>query len=569
MYMNFKRIFTAGLLCTFALSSCNDEMEYKEHTNYGKDYIELNFNNVGGLIADIYAKLDYDHGDFNGAMLASATDESQYTLESNGIYDFLNGSISPSNPKSTVWTNSYSGIQACNHYLEEFLGLTFPELQFNDDYNAQMFRYNNYENEVRFLRAYFYFNLVRQYGDVPFYTHAIQADEVNSLTRTSYKEIIEFIISECDAIIHKIPIDYSALGSVALPDVQDTGRATRLAVMALKARALLYAASPLFNTTNESDLWTKAAQANKALLDSCAQQGKTLNAYTAIWGTDNWTNNEAIFVRRIGALNNLEARNFPKGVEGGNGGNCPTQTLVDAYQMKETGKFWNEAGSGYDPENPYEGRDPRMNMTIVKNGDTKWPAYNTLPIQTFFGGVNGQPVAGATPTGYYLRKLLDPNVDFSSGKNTTTRHSWITYRLGEFYLNYAEAVFKALGTADATSSAFPMSAREAVNIVRGRTGVEMPELPVGMSNDEFWKQYTNERMVELAFEGHRFWDVRRWKEGDTFRTVVQMKITKNADDSFSYTRETVTRQWDDKLYFFPIPQSERMKNPNLTQNPGY
>ena len=568
--MKFKILFT-GLACVLALSSCNDEMNYREHTNYGKDYMKLNFNNVSGLVADIYAKLDYDHGgDYGGAMLASATDEAEYALESNVIHNFYNGALSPVNVTSTTWDNSYAAIQGCNHFLDNYLGLTFPELQFNDDYLQQMFRYNNYENELRFLRAYFYFNLVRQYGDVPFYTTEMTVDEVNTLSRKPYKEIIDFIVQECDAIVNKIPVDYSNLGSMALPGSQDTGRATRLTVLALKARALLYAASPLLNTNNETALWEKAASANKAVLDSCAKYNRKLIAYTEIWGTNNWNSNEALFVRRIGDLNNLESRNFPAGVEGGNSGNCPTQTLVDAYQMKATGKFWNESGSGYDSANPYEGRDPRFEMTIVKNGEAGWPFYNKLSIQTYFGGANGEPVAGATPTGYYLKKLLDKNVDFSSGRSTKTRHSWVTYRLGEFYLNYAEAVFKVLGSADASSSTYPMSAREAVNVVRGRTGVEMPPLSAGLSNDEFWKQYTNERMVELAFEGHRFWDVRRWKEADKyFKSITQMKITKNVDDTYNYERKVVSRMWDDKLYFFPIPQSERMKNTNLTQNTGY
>lgn len=569
--MKFKIALT-GLVCSIVLASCNDEMNYKEHTNYGKEYIELNFDNVSGLISDIYAKLDYDHGNFGGAMLASASDEAEHASESNEIHDFYNGAWSPTNAKSSVWTTCYTAIQSCNSYLKEYLGLTFPELQLNDDYLQQMFRYNNYENEVRFLRAYFYFNLVRQYGDVPFFTEVITTNEVNSLSRTSYKEIINFIIQECDAIMNKIPVDYSNLGSMALPTSQDTGRATRLTVLALKARALLYSASPLFNTNNDSELWEKAAYANKAVLDSCSKYGITFKdkVYTDIWGPDSWNNREAIFVRRIGSLNNLESRNFPIGVEGGNSGNCPTQNLVDAYQMKATGKFWDEEGSGYDASNPYEGRDPRFEMTIVKNGDTGWPSYNTLPIQTYFGGANGEPISNATPTGYYLKKLLDKNVDFSGGKSTRTRHSWITYRLAEFYLNYAEAVFNYLGSADATNSEFTKSAREAVSDVRARTGVEMPPLNIGLSEDEFWKRYTNERMVELAFEGHRFWDVRRWREGEKFQSITEMKIiTKSGDGTYSYTRNVKQRGWKDKWYFFPIPQSEIMKNRNLTQNPGY
>lgn len=115
---------------------------------------------------------------------------------------------------------------------------------------------------------------------------------------------------------------------------------------------------------------------------------------------------------------------------------------------------------------------------------------------------------------------------------------------------------------------FGVSANDMVNKTRIR--VKMPEFPTGMTNANWWKKYKNERMVELAFEGHRFWDVRRWKEADTyFKSIDEMKITKNSDGSFKYTRNTVSRQWDDKMYLFPIPQSERGKNPNLVQNPGW
>lgn len=572
--MKFDKLHKLIIAITsiFLFTSCNEQMEYRENQNYQKDYIQLNFSNVGGLISNIYAQLDYDFGNYDGAMLASASDEAEYAWESSSIHDFYNGSWGPSNPKASVWNSSYAAIQDCNLFLEEYLGLTFPELALNDDYEAQMYRYRNYENEVRFLRAYFYFNLIRQYGDVPFYTKVMTPDEVNTLTRTPYENIVQFIVDECDAIVDKIPVDYTKLGSMAIPGSQENGRANRIAVLALKARTLLYAASPLFNKDNNKELWHQAALANKAVIDSSLVHGYRLEDYTQIWGPHNWESKEAIFVRRLtetSGSNILESRNFPIGVEGGNSGNCPTQTLVDAYQMKATGKFWNDPGSGYDPVNPYAGRDPRFNMSIVKNGDTNWPFYNTLPIQTYFGGANGEPISGATPTGYYLKKLLDSSIDLRPGKETRSRHSWITYRLGEFYLNYAEAVYNYLGSADATSSEFLMSAREAVNVIRGRHGVEMPALEAGLSNDKFWEFYTNERMVELAFEGHRFWDVRRWKEGQKFSSIDRMKITRNADNTYSYKRESVNRLWDDKMYFFPIPQSELLKNDNLTQNPGY
>ena len=357
----------------------------------------------------------------------------------------------------------------------------------------------------------------------------------------------------------------------------ETGRANKRAVLALKARAALYAASPLFNTNNDVELWHRAAMANKELIDNCeAAKMKLIDDYSALWSASSYSDalDELIFGRRATrTTNSFEGYIFPIGLENCKGGNCPTQTLVDAYEMQATGLRPDETAD-YDSSQPYyEGRDPRFYLTIAKNGDEKWPNWNTTPLQTYQGGVNAEPLSGGTPTSYYLKKYCQTAVDLRSSTASTTYHTWITFRLGEFYLNYAEALFKYLElsghekAADITTDEFTMSAAAAVKKVRDRA--KMPGFPTGMANDAFWKKYQNERMVELAFEGHRFWDVRRWKEGDKhFKSITEMKISKNAD-TYTYTRKTVNRQWDDKMYLFPIPQSERSKNPNLTQNPGW
>lgn len=202
------------------------------------------------------------------------------------------------------------------------------------------------------------------------------------------------------------------------------------------------------------------------------------------------------------------------------------------------------------------------------------PNWNTTPLQTYQGGLNGQPITGGTPTGYYLKKLCHGDIDLRDNSTyKSDNHTWVTFRLAEFYLNYAEALFKYLGGADEVSSEFvdkdgeQVTARKMASKTRTRVG--MPEFPYSMTNEAFWTKYQNERMVELAFEGHRFWDVRRWKEADKFFTKIDvMKITDNGD-SYTYNRETVTRMWNDKMYLFPIPRTEIMKNPNLTQNTGW
>ena len=552
--MKLKYIFVS-ISCMLAFSACNEEMDYHEYTVYGKEYVFTDFTRTNGFVTNIYSYLDYDLPSENS--LCSASDESESAWSWSAIHDFYNGSWSSLNPISQ-W-NYYSAIRAANYYLAEAPNADFSELKFDKDYQAQMNRFNRYQYEVRLLRAYYYFMLVRAYGDIPFTTEVLTEDEANSMTRTSAATVFDFIVSECDAVAEKLPVNYSNLtddaSSIGSPE---TGRVNRGTALALKARTLLYKASPLFNTNNDLSLWKKAAQASKDVIDYCAANSIKLGKYAALWGTDNWKASEMIFVRRVGDINGPEVYNYPMGMENGNSGNCPTQTLVDAYEMKTTGDAWDKPGSGYDPQNPYANRDPRLALTIAVNG-TKWPNTNPNTLETYIGGRNGLPISGATPTGYYLKKYLDGTIDISSATSSGgKRHSWITFRLGEFYLNYAEA----------TSAEFVMSASSAVSVVRNREDVKMPPFPTGLSNDDFWAKYKRERMVELAFEGHRFWDVRRWKEGSLLKNILRMEITKNGD-SYTYKRVTKARIWDDKMYLFPIPDVERRKNPKLTQNPGW
>lgn len=570
--MKLNKIIIVVLGCLI-FTSCGDKMDYNEYNVYDKDYITKNFTLVGDLMTAIYRQVDYDFGnDYSGAILGSATDESEYAVSGNDIEDFYNGSWSPSNAKSTIWSDSYTGIADCNLVLKEFQGLTFDELTLNSDYDQQMYRYHNYKYEARFWRAYFYFNLVRQYGAVPLITENMTTDEKNSAARTSSDSIFNYIISECDGIKDSITADYANLGANAL-NVVETGRANNLAVLALKARAALYWASPLFNPGNDKERWHKAALYTKQLIDACAvRKMKLAKTYNSLWAVDNYSNVnitcEIIFGCRVGSISTFEKYNYPVGIEGGNGGNCPTQTLVDAYEMQSTGLGINEPGSGYVESNPYKGRDPRLTLTIAKNGD-EWPSVYKSELQTYYGGINAQPLTGGTPTGYYLKKYCHEAINLASNsKYKADNHTWITFRLGEFYLNYAEAVYKFFGDPYSTSSEFKMSAVESMDKTRERAN--MPDVPAGLTNDAFWTKYKNERMVELAFEGHRFWDIRRWKEADKyFKNIQEMKLTKSDDGTITYKRNSVSRQWTDKMYLFPIPQSEIMKNKNLTQNPGW
>lgn len=582
--MKAKYIFS-GLLALTLVSSCSDKMDYNETNIKDRNYIIQTFGQVGGLMTEIYNHLDYDFGQgYGGAMLASATDESVFSRSGGSIETFYNGSWSPTNSQGSLWSDMYDGIRTCNEVLKNFQELTFDAYKYNADYPQQMFRYQNYKWETRFCRAYFYFNLVRRYGGVPIIDMDMNAEEVNNQPRKSSDEVFDYIISECDAVKDSIVKDYSDLGSNTL-GAPDDGRVNDLTVMALRARAALYWASPLFNPKGDKERYHQAALYTKALLDSCERRGMHLDKnYADLWDTKNYSDaekkSEIIFGRRIygtatnaGDDNTVERYNYPIGIEGGSSAsNCPSQNLVDAYEMQKSGKGIHETGSGYDADNPFAGRDPRLAMTIAKNGD-KWPAAYKTALQTYEGGINGLPLVGATPTGYYLRKLCHGDIDLrAKSKKKGDYHTWVTFRMGEFYLNYAEAVFKYLGSATATTSDLPMSANAAIDKVRERAG--MPDFPSNISAGDFWKKYTNERFVELAFEGHRFWDVRRWKEAPTyFKNIRESKITKNDDGTFTYRIETVTRDWDDKYYLFPIPVSVMLKHQQYgkawEQNPGW
>lgn len=548
--MKIKNIWSL-VAAAVVLVSCGDKMDYKEYSVYDEDYVKTTFARSAGLVTSAYNDLDYDFGNYSGALLASATDEAVYSHSGNAIEKFYDGGWSASsNNDASLWTKCWRGISYANLFLDKFKDETFEDYILDLDYKAEIHQYQNLQYEARFLRAYYYFLLVRSFGGVPLITANLDANEANTQPRVSSDEIFQFIISECAAIQDLIVKDYSDLGNLQLKSKNETGRANNLAVLALKARAALYYASPLFNATGDKERWHQAALANKELIDECKGRGmKLTNDYGSLFQKDNWQNSEeCIFVRRIvSASNTFEKYNFPIGLENAGGGNCPTHNLVEAYE---------------------EG-DIRLEATVAQNGE-QWP-NNTL--ETFIGGANGQPIAYATPTGYYLKKYVNKSLTIGASNATTERHHWVMFRLGEFYLNYAEAMLNYTGGGYETASGLSMTAAQAVNVVRTRA--KLANIAADLSASQFAERLENERFVELAFEGHRFYDLRRWKKaGDAkYRTIKTMQITKNADGTFNYNVQTdaQTRSyWDDKMYLFPIAQSEILKSGGaLTQNPGW
>ncbi|MBQ9524508.1 MAG: RagB/SusD family nutrient uptake outer membrane protein [Bacteroidaceae bacterium] len=552
-------LFCASL-CGF-LTSCAD-LEYTEETTRDEEWTYSYYaDGIKNLVFDVYAQVYNNEFESNSAtFLAGATDEAQYALETGAINGYINGSWSPANPYSGTWTRAYTAIADVNMYLEKIEQTDISEWKYNGQYENWIAQMELFPYELRFLRAYFYFELFKTYGDVPLVTTTLTNEQANSIHRTKADTIVKFIVDECDAIAPYLPVTYvTEVGA-------EIGRATRLAAFALKARTLLYAASPLHNPTNDKTKWAKAAEACKYILDNASTWELKLSSYGSLWGHDAFQNPELIFGIGRGESNTFEMANYPIGVENGSSGNCPSQSLVDQYEYQDNGETFAHRYPGdinLNTNDPYEGLDPRFALTVIKNGD-EWPTNGAQKkvIETFAGGFNAAPKYGATSTGYYLRKYVDGACVTTADNQTRRRHTWIIFRLGEFYLDYAEAVFNATGSAN--DRTYGMSANEAINVLRNRSDIQMPKFTE--EGDAWVARYERERLVELAFENHRFWDVRRWKKGLQYFKNVQVA---NISNSLMLTRSTNTREWDDKYYLYPIPQSERKKNPNLTQNEGW
>ena len=552
-------LFCASL-CGF-LTSCAD-LEYTEETTRDEEWTYSYYaDGIKNLVFDVYAQVYNNEFESNSAtFLAGATDEAQYALETGAINGYINGSWSPANPYSGTWTRAYTAIADVNMYLEKIEQTDISEWKYNGQYENWIAQMELFPYELRFLRAYFYFELFKTYGDVPLVTTTLTNEQANSIHRTKADTIVKFIVDECDAIAPYLPVTYvTEVGA-------EIGRATRLAAFALKARTLLYAASPLHNPTNDKTKWAKAAEACKYILDNASTWELKLSSYGSLWGHDAFQNPELIFGIGRGESNTFEMANYPIGVENGSSGNCPSQSLVDQYEYQDNGETFAHRYPGdinLNTNDPYEGLDPRFALTVIKNGD-EWPTNGAQKkvIETFAGGFNAAPKYGATSTGYYLRKYVDGACVTTADNQTRRRHTWIIFRLGEFYLDYAEAVFNATGSAN--DRTYGMSANEAINVLRNRSDIQMPKFTE--EGDAWVARYERERLVELAFENHRFWDVRRWKKGPQYFKNVKVA---NISNSLMLTRSTNTREWDDKYYLYPIPQSERKKNPNLTQNEGW
>lgn len=228
------------------------DLDYNEASNRDEDWTYNSpLNGVKALVYDVYAQMPSEFKDDsygNGALIASATDESEFALSFSPIHKYFNGGWTPSNPFSTTWDRSYRAITQVHMYLERIHKIDLSDYKYDPDYQTMVQQFEIFPYELRFLRTYFYFELVRAYGDVPLVTTTLTNEQANSVERTPAKDVFKFIINELDAVAEYLPVSYNDIPG------QEIGRATRGAALALKARVLLYQASPLFNTDNNKEL---------------------------------------------------------------------------------------------------------------------------------------------------------------------------------------------------------------------------------------------------------------------------------------------------------------------------
>lgn len=556
--MFIKNICTM-LTAVVCLSGCN-YLDFDESEGKTQEEAYSYFDNITRMTSAVYRKVPVDYGVIGGALREAATDNAVYTWDNNAVYQIYSDAWSPILLVDDQWSSFYEVIHDANSFLENYTEENLKRFEWDPNYPDNMAKARMYINEVKVLRALYHFELAKRYGDVPLMTRTYSLNEINHIEKTSFDKIIEFVVNEIDAVANKLPEDQVEF-------YKEDGRVTKGAALAIKARALLYAASPLFAGTGDASAkWQAAA---KAAYDVIALNRYSLpninddDLYKKEGGNIVLDSPQLIFEVRSTAKSDFEARNLPIGFEGANGGNTPTQNFVDDFEMADGVTFdWNNpdhvANMYYDSKGKPT-RDPRLYLNVICDGMT----YMKTKVEPLEGGKHGLPITGATMTGYYLKKLMNETVSLDPVKPVKKEHHFPTYRYAEILLNYAEAMNEWIGP-DATDAekGCPMTARDALNEVRAAANMKaITDTDAG----EFRKKVRKERRIELAFEDHRFWDIRRWKIG----FVVEQIYGVNKIDGAYQKKIVQNRVWKDKMYLYPIPQNEIYVNGNLTQNPGW
>ncbi|MFD2164553.1 RagB/SusD family nutrient uptake outer membrane protein [Paradesertivirga mongoliensis] len=543
-----------------------------------------------------------------------ASDELEMSYEPSFSNNLNSGTWNQSTYTHDAWSHYYIALRKANVFIENIDklpvgGLVTEELK------------QRWKAEAIFLRAFYHFLLIRLYGPVPIMDKSVSLGaDYNSITRQPIDKCVAFIVDNCDAALAALPAKW-----IAGSNAGEFGRPTKASALALKSRVLLYMASPLWNGNPDvanlsnkdgvklfpafsADRWKAAADAARECIVQSESAGYKLYRSAGNDPVANYQetfyidyNDEVLFARPHAGYYDFDIYSEPRGMPGiGFSLNSPTQEIVDEYEMAATGQRpilgYNadkspiiNPGSGYvetgntatetsyyvaGTRNMYVGRDPRFYASIMFTGAKfKWdaPHNRTTPLEFWKGGLDGRPTnnqGNYSETGYLLKKLTHPA--YQRIGHSGPHRNWIFFRLGEQYLNYAEALNEAEG---------PIAdVYKYINLIRRR--VNMPDLPSGLSKEAMRDAIRHERRIELAFETHRFFDTHRWKIAEvtdnTFIHGLQVdflypgNIPFTMSDNAFYVRTPVEKRvFDKKHYLWPIPLYELEKNKNLVQNPGW
>jgi len=542
--MNILKIY-AGLGLLITLFSCNKKLDLKPLSSFSDENVwsdprlaELFLNHVYDTAVFTYADAGFGWG--------AQTDElySNFNWVQEDIY--VTGAATPDNQSATslnYWGRLYSAIRYINIFFEKA-----PQLPVEGNEE----RIERLYGEAYFLRATAYFELLKRFGGVPLITKVYNVDDlVFDESRASWDETKEFILADLEEAMKRLPSRY--------PDDQN-GRATLGAAGALKSRLLLYAASAGFNASNDPERWQAAKVAAKAVIDmGYALHGKAADGtYNNVFY--DFFNSEVIFSRvyngnvKEDRFNTVDRDLSPNGYNGYAAYN-PIQQMVDDFEMADGSTFsWENPGQA---AAPYDNREPRFYSVILANDQP----FRNRSTQFYEGGDDspGSPFApwNASKTRYCVRKMVFENHDWDAIESRTTQ--WVVYRLSEIYLNYAEAC-AALGE-DGEALVY-------LNKVRTEKG-GLPAL--NASGEVLKERIRHERRIELCFEGHRYFDIRRWGIPEVGSVNARgIVINRQTDGTFRYGFQIVQeRKWVNSFFYYPIPRTEIQKNPTIQQNPNY
>lgn len=569
---NLIYICTLALAVTF--SSCEDFMDPNLDNHKSPDLILKSRDDFMGELYKAYATLP-TRINFT---YEAATDNAVANNGNHVSSRAARGGISSiSNPLGEMWEANYRAINRINWYIEKMVldpSQPIPTpVKFDIDPTVNMQFFYFTLGEAYFLRAWYEFDLLQKYGGVaddgkaygfPLSTKYLTAEDQIDLPRNTYQECVDRIVADCDSAYKYLPLNYSkAQGLLSEGIVDYAGHASGIAAAALKARAYLYAASDAYNVEKDINKWKKAAET--AAFAISAEGFKDLMKYPDYFSKDKlndkkYDNPDMLFRGPIQRESTTyETENFPPRAGSGGGLFNPTQNLIDAFPMSDGYPITAPSvETPYNSQNQFANRDSRLDQFILRTGED----FGGITVNTAIGGQDafGSDV-NATRTGYYLQKWLNGSVRLAA---PVTRTTFASVLLGkaELYLNFAEAAVRATGNPD--DKTYTYSAREVLAKIRNRAlgNGNDKYLPTITRQEDFLQLVMNERRIELCFENHRFWDLRRWAKSTT--DVSQLNVPVYGIYSADVLESRLFRS-----PYMPLPYGELLKTNNLVNNKGW